>query len=292
MRGADRRADLLVRGLSQRDGGLRRRGLYRGTGGAFVVGEGASGCLIAFDRDEAGERGAAKVADKLEAHGIECSRVQFPTGMDANEYALKVTPPAKSLGVLLPPGGMTLDRGCLRHPLRGVDAAASSVRRRARAFLFSIAAEISCRGSPTGAGQRRARRLRLTEAGGCYRKANGSAPPAANPSAIEVVRTSRGDRAGVGRPRWRVRGLAKNIGFELLERRRSRRSACARALAPRHARSVQRAARERFIACAAAETALKPDLLKRDLGRVLLKLEELQEARLKAGGGGARPRRA
>ena len=33
--------------------------------------------------------------------GIECFRVQFPKGMDANEYARKVTPAAKSLGVLL-----------------------------------------------------------------------------------------------------------------------------------------------------------------------------------------------
>lgn len=33
--------------------------------------------------------------------GIECFRVLFPKGMDANEYALKVTPASKSLGVLL-----------------------------------------------------------------------------------------------------------------------------------------------------------------------------------------------
>ena len=33
--------------------------------------------------------------------GIECFRVQFPKGMDANEYALKVQPAAKSLGLLL-----------------------------------------------------------------------------------------------------------------------------------------------------------------------------------------------
>ena len=57
--------------------------------------------LIAYDRDEAGERGAAKVAERLLAEGIECLRVQFPKGMDANEYACKVTPAAKSLGLLL-----------------------------------------------------------------------------------------------------------------------------------------------------------------------------------------------
>lgn len=57
--------------------------------------------LIAYDRDDAGERGGAKAAETLLALGIECFRVQFPKGMDANEYALKVTPAAKSLGLLI-----------------------------------------------------------------------------------------------------------------------------------------------------------------------------------------------
>ena len=57
--------------------------------------------VIAFDRDEAGERGAAKVAAQLMAEGIACYRAPFPKGMDANEYALKVMPAAKSLGVLI-----------------------------------------------------------------------------------------------------------------------------------------------------------------------------------------------
>ena len=57
--------------------------------------------LIAYDRDEAGEKAAATLADELMGMGIECYRVLFPKGMDANEYALKVQPAAKSLGVLL-----------------------------------------------------------------------------------------------------------------------------------------------------------------------------------------------
>lgn len=57
--------------------------------------------LIAYDRDEAGERAAAKLAPVLMAEGIECFRIQFPKGMDANAYALKVTPATKSLGLLI-----------------------------------------------------------------------------------------------------------------------------------------------------------------------------------------------
>jgi len=61
--------------------------------------------LIAFDRDEAGERGAVKVAGRLREEGITCFRIEFPHGMDANEYALKVTPANKSLGVLIRKAG-------------------------------------------------------------------------------------------------------------------------------------------------------------------------------------------
>jgi len=57
--------------------------------------------LIAYDRDEAGDRAAAKLAQKLLDKGISCYRVQFQKGMDANEYALKVAPAAKSLGLAI-----------------------------------------------------------------------------------------------------------------------------------------------------------------------------------------------
>jgi hypothetical protein len=57
--------------------------------------------LIAFDRDEAGDRGASAVAERLMGAGIAAFRIQFPKGMDANAYALGVTPAPKSLGVLI-----------------------------------------------------------------------------------------------------------------------------------------------------------------------------------------------
>jgi DNA primase len=56
---------------------------------------------IAFDRDEAGDRGASKVSERLSARGIESYRVVFPRGMDANAYAQKLGPAAQSLGLVL-----------------------------------------------------------------------------------------------------------------------------------------------------------------------------------------------
>ena len=57
--------------------------------------------LIAYDRDDAGERAATKLAERLLAEGIGCYRIQFPRGMDANEYALKVEPATKSLELVI-----------------------------------------------------------------------------------------------------------------------------------------------------------------------------------------------
>lgn len=57
--------------------------------------------LIAFDRDEAGDKGAGAVAERLMDAGIAAFRIVFPKGLDANAYALKVTPATKSLGVLI-----------------------------------------------------------------------------------------------------------------------------------------------------------------------------------------------
>ena len=66
-----------------------------------IVTSGAKVVKIAFDRDEAGDRGAEKVAERLAARGLEAHRVVFPRGMDANEYARKVEPAKVSLGLVL-----------------------------------------------------------------------------------------------------------------------------------------------------------------------------------------------
>ena len=57
--------------------------------------------LIAYDRDAAGEAAAEKLAKQLMAEGIDGYRIQFPKGMDANEYACQVKPASKSLGVVI-----------------------------------------------------------------------------------------------------------------------------------------------------------------------------------------------
>ena len=210
--------------------------------------------LIAFDRDESGDRGAAKVAERLQARGIECARVLFPHGQDANEYALKVTPADKSLGVLLR-AALPMD-GEVRR------VAAPSPSRAPAPSSSEIAAKDLAAPEPSAPPQEAAKE-----------KASGIEVEVRKDELEEIV-------LGLGEREYRVRGLTKNSGFESL--RVSLRAACNDRWHLDTLDLCSARARDGFIHAAAVETGLKPDLLKRDVGRVLLKLEELQEARLKA----------
>lgn len=57
--------------------------------------------LIAYDRDEAGERAAKVVVETLAKDNIDCFRIQFPKGMDANSYATQMKPPEKALSLVI-----------------------------------------------------------------------------------------------------------------------------------------------------------------------------------------------
>lgn len=45
--------------------------------------------LVAYDPDDVGDRAAQRLAQQLIAEDIDCCRVLFPQGMDANQYALE-----------------------------------------------------------------------------------------------------------------------------------------------------------------------------------------------------------
>ncbi len=62
---------------------------------------GVTRVLIAYDRDEAGDKAAEKLGERLIGAGVEALRVHFPKGMDANSTARKMTPASHSLGLML-----------------------------------------------------------------------------------------------------------------------------------------------------------------------------------------------
>ena len=72
---------------------------------ALLKQHGTERVLIAYDRDDAGDRAAEKLSIQLMAEGMECCRVVFPKGLDANAYALKLTPAHHSLALVLRQAG-------------------------------------------------------------------------------------------------------------------------------------------------------------------------------------------
>ncbi|MCC6666296.1 MAG: toprim domain-containing protein [Polyangiaceae bacterium] len=206
---------------------------------------------LAFDRDDAGERGAEKIAVELMENGIEVFRVLFPRGMDANEYALKLTPANKSLGLALRQAEW-LGRGKAVSSL--VEPAEPNEP------LPSLAAEPPLVPSPAVPAV--------------------SEPVAALPPAepSDEVVLEFGDR------RWRVRGLWKNtkageLRVNLLVSREG---------AGFHVDTLELySARQRavFVKLASDELGLEEQVIKRELGRVLLRLEELIDERERAAKG-------
>ncbi|MBI5688531.1 MAG: toprim domain-containing protein [Verrucomicrobia bacterium] len=237
--------------------------------------------LIAFDRDEAGDKGAAEVAAQLAAHGVECARVQFPHGQDANAYALAVTPAEKSLGLLLRSAVPVESTGKL--PSRTPAPVPSSIAAKAAseaAERVPTPEKTSEPVTPTTEPEKAAKEEMPDVAATTARAPDAAA--SAGPGAAPLVTRDEPDEIelAIGDRRYRVRGLGKNTGFESL--RVSLRVACAERWHLDTLDLCSARQRQGFIEAAAMETTLKPELLKRDLGKVLGKLEELQEARLKA----------
>lgn len=212
--------------------------------------------LIAYDRDEAGERGAAKVAERLLAEGIECLRVQFPKGMDANEYALKVQPAAKSLGLLLNKA-LWLGKG---------QAAA-----RVEVVPVAEPAPVSAPSLPVPSLAAKEEPLALTVPMG--------AVPAPAKLALAVTETEQGRQAtmtvgeGATQRSYRVRGLPQRPAVDALKINLMLQVGERFYVDTLDLYSAKH--RANYVTQAVLETRLDERLLKADLGRLLLQLEQL-----------------
>ena len=220
--------------------------------------------LIAYDRDEAGERGAAKVADRLMSEGIECFRVQFPKGMDANEYALKVQPAAKSLGLLIRKA-VWLGKGAApSQPMAAPVVDAVAAKEQTPTPETQAQAVPSLAADPLPASPM---------------------PTTAHALPIEVKEREQGREVtltlGEGKDarRYRVRGLAKNLAVDVLKVNLMV-SAGNDTNAAFHVDTLDLYSakqRSHYMAQASQEIGVDERILKADLGRVLLALEQLQD---------------
>ena len=208
---------------------------------------------IAYDRDEAGDAAAERLKEELDKFGITSHRVLFPKGLDANEYARKVTPAEQSLAVLLNKAEWW---GVKKRPAAKEKTNAPELEPAATEVKDATAIVIEEVPKPV--------------------------IPMAAEADVEVVSVSTANDEIVmrhGDRRFRIRGLAKNLSHDLMK---------VNVLVSRqdefHVDTLdlyadrQRAA---FLKRAADELHLKEDILRKDLGRVFMKLEELRDEQIR-----------
>ncbi|MCP5444725.1 MAG: toprim domain-containing protein [Chromatiaceae bacterium] len=221
--------------------------------------------LIAYDRDEAGEKAAPSLVAKLIAEGIDAYRIQFPKGMDANEYALQVRPTPKSLGVVIR-SAVWLGNG---KPKAITTGPADQIEETAPVpTQVTEVPEINVASAPLSAEPLPAVVVP-------------SSPQVEIPAEIKEkeILIPLGDR------RYRIRGLDKNLSYEQMKVNLLVNGPAFEGGEAVHVDTLdlyQARPRGLFIKQAASELGVKEDVIKHDLGRVLLKLEALQEERLQA----------
>lgn len=223
---------------------------------AALSAAGTKRALIAFDADEEGNRGALALGERLAEAGIECLRVRFPAGEDANSFACAAEEPAAALARLVDEAG----------PLAEEEPEP----------IWDEAEEEEAFAGPAPA----------------QPEAPAPDPPPGGPE--PVVEAAGGElRVQAAERRWRVRGLAEATSFESLrvnvmvarERPRAGEVFHLDTLDLYSARS-----RASFARAAAKELAVSEELVARDLGRVLLACEEHAEQAVREAQAPAEPR--
>ena len=266
---------------------------------------------IAYDRDEAGDKAAAALAPELMGLGIECFRVQFPKGMDANEYSLKVQPAAKSLAMLLNKAewlgkGQRPEQRSM-EPIIEIEPAAEiepepiiedqpepatkeqvieeeSILAEIESQVESAAVEEEPVPAPAASPAYIPNHVLLLAAE--PEPVAPQEPTAAPAHTIDVPVEMRGEDIFLtqGDRRYRIRGLNKNMSYDLLKVNVLISGRTPRGESAFHVDTLDLySARQRgvFTKQASEELGIKEEVFRRDLGRVLLKLEELQDEQIK-----------
>ncbi len=211
--------------------------------------------LIAYDRDKAGDEAVEKLVNTLTKSGIDSYRIQFPKGMDANEYALKVTPAEKSLDLAI----------------RKAEWIAGSQEQNVPEEPNIIEVEGMQVDDETGEIMNKEPSPLAAET-----KPETKAEPQ---SKIEASITDHEINIKLGERSYRIRGMSKNSSYEQLKI-----NIMAAHGDNYHIDTIDMYnAKQRYsyINRAAIEMMQEERIIKTDIGKVLLKLERLQDEQIK-----------
>lgn len=266
---------------------------------AAVVEHGIRRVLIAFDADPAGDRGAKTLAAELAAAGIESYRVELPSGSDVNEVAVGAKLPAETLGRFLRKASwMDALAGPAPRTLPSPSPQPVSAAVGPALPMLPVVDESPAPTPPA-----------VVLEPGLDSPAHVVEPVEPEPVAEVEQDTDAGQGAVVGAVvgrelvielgtrRWRVRGLDKVTSFDvlrvnLLVTRTDRPRLAADAPPGFHVDTLDlysARARSVFVAAAATELRFEPEVVKSDLGRVLLACESKAEEVIAAAQKPAKP---
>ncbi|MCT4938902.1 toprim domain-containing protein, partial [Pseudomonas aeruginosa] len=238
--------------------------------------------IIAFDRDEAGDAAAVKLGEELRGAGIEVFRLLFPQGLDANGFALQAESPAQALGELLQRAvwqgkGVASDEVIFAPAKIAADSADELIFADAKILTSDDTSSLAA--APQAAA--------VSESETPLAPLPGVPVAESNPPAEQFSENAQSDLLlTVADRHWRVRGWKKNLGPEQMRVNvQVRREASDKAEAAYYVDSFDLYAAKAhysYLKQASSELGVAEELLKRDLGQLLLKLEGLQEAAIQA----------
>ncbi|SEK72591.1 DNA primase, catalytic core [Atopomonas hussainii] len=239
--------------------------------------------IIAFDRDEAGDAAAAKLGEELRGAGIEVFRLLFPQGLDANGFALQVESPAQALGELLQ-RAVWQGKGVATDEVIFAPAKISATGENPDSVFADAKISPADDTSFLAAAPQAAA---VSESETPLAPVPGVLVCESNSPAEQFSENAQGDLLlTVADRHWRVRGWKKNLGPEQMRVNvQVRREASERAEAAYYVDSFDlyaAKARYSYLKQAGSELGVAEEILKRDLGQLLLKLEGLQEAAIQA----------
>jgi len=216
--------------------------------------------LIAYDRDEAGNSAAATLAKKLNKQGLECFRLLFPKGMDANEYALQVIPSQKSLGLAIRKAEwMSIEKNDQSAP-QITTATEVKIDEQPLSSLAASLDEKAVEDVPL-----------ITVKAEPEVEQNASPIPKLPTADVELNHGDNELFLGLGERTYRVRGLAQNTSLDQLKIQLLVKIGELFYVDKLDLYSSKQ--RQVFINHASAELSLNADVIKTDLGKILLCLE-------------------
>ena len=229
--------------------------------------------LIAYDRSSAGDEAAVNLAKALNAEGLDCFRIHFPKGMDANEYACQASDASEALAAVIR-SALWLGKGKAKPTTTKALVNGNPVTPVVAEPGFApddapIAIEVA---EPHPA---------------AYAKSEAKPPAAVIPAVpqppAKAEITDTGMIIDLGDRRYRIRGLEKNLSFDVMKVNLlvSRDMLGDPAVHVDTLDLYQSRPRATFVRQAAVELGVEGNVIKADIGKLLLKCEALQEQRIR-----------